>query len=285
MPREIIAGLHDDEYEHPFDHQALRALEATPGLNTFITKLWEHVGENALRVLYTGNGVRVTPQNFPHIHELFSEAREILNVNYEIDLYIQQNPWINACTAGIEKPVIILNTQTVDALTDDELLYIIGHEMGHIKSRHLLYKQTADILQVMGGVISEITFGLGDVVMTGLKVALLHWSRMTEFTADRAGLLACQDINVAAGASMKIAGVPLKYMDQVNPRDFIKQARDFDAYDYQTMNRFIKMYVMYNPAFEMTHPWTVVRAAELMKWIEAGEYLDVMTRKTRMDQG
>jgi len=280
MSRQKICDLNDDEYEHPFDHKALEAMEATPGLDTLIKKLWEHIGENTLRVIYTGNGVRVTERTFPEIHEIFSEAKEILNVENPVDLYIQQDPYVNAFTAGISKPVIVLNTQTIDLLTPDELLYIIGHEMGHIKSRHLLYKQTAEVLKIMGGIVGDLTLGLGDLVLNSAQVALLYWSQMSELTADRAGLLACQDLTVAAGANMKIAGVPHKYKDRVDPREFLKQAREFEEYDWQAVNKMIKMYIMYNPTSGMTHPWTVVRAAELSKWMESGGYLDVMMRKT-----
>jgi Zn-dependent protease with chaperone function len=148
----------------------------------------------------------------------------------------------------------------------------------------MLYRQTAKILMLMGGVFSDVTLGIGSLITTTAQVALLYWSRMSEFTADRAGLFACQDIMTAAGASVKLDWIPVSQKDQIDPRDFIRQARDFKDYDYQTVNRYIKGTIEYSPTFGMTHPWAVLRAAELMKWIESDGYMGVVTRKTAFDE-
>ncbi|MCM1988557.1 hypothetical protein [Oceanirhabdus seepicola] len=53
-----------------------------------------------------------------------------------------------------------------------------------------------------------------------MRVAILHWSRMAEFTADRAGLLACQNIDAPVTTTMKIAGLPLAHNSEVNLEEF-----------------------------------------------------------------
>lgn len=60
---------------------------------------------------------------------------------------------------------------------------------------------------------------------------------MSEFTADRAGLLTCQDIEAASSAMVKLAGVPRKYFDSFDVEDFIKQAKEFYGYDYGTLDK------------------------------------------------
>ena len=61
------------------------------------------------------------------------------------DLYIAPGH-INAFTAGTEKPLIVVHSGAIDSLTDDELLFVIAHELGHVKSGHVLYYQIAQFV-------------------------------------------------------------------------------------------------------------------------------------------
>ncbi|KYO64110.1 hypothetical protein ATZ99_21410 [Thermovenabulum gondwanense] len=95
---------------------------------------------------------------------------------------------------------------------------------------------------------------------------------MSEFTADRAGLLTCQDPKVAATALMKLAGVPQKYFDRIRIDEFINQVKEFEDYDYDTLDKVAK----YLSIMWQDHPWTVMRASELFKWVESGGYEEVI---------
>ncbi|MDH7511261.1 MAG: M48 family metallopeptidase [Methanolinea sp.] len=280
MARQKIANLHDDEYEHPFDHKALEALEKTPMLDTTIKKVWERVGEDFLRVYYTGSSLRITEKNYPDLMALHREAYDILNMTGSIGFYMAQDPYPNAFTIGVTNPVIVLTTKLVDLMQPDEILFVIGHEMGHIKSRHMLYQQTAEILTMLGSVVGDLTLGVGNLVTYGVRVPLLYWSRMAEFTADRAGLLACQDISVATSVNMKFAGIPEKYCDNPPVETFLEQAEEFKNLNEDTLNKTFRLVLEANPFFGMTHPWTVLRAAELLKWQESGGYGRVLARET-----
>ncbi|MGB9977622.1 MAG: M48 family metalloprotease [Thermovenabulum sp.] len=72
----------------------------------------------------------------------------------------------------------------------------------------------AQVFPILGEIVGSITLGAGKLLSTGLQIALLNWVRMSEFTADRAGLLTCQDPEVAASALMKLAGVPQKILTE-----------------------------------------------------------------------
>jgi Zn-dependent protease with chaperone function len=109
-----------------------------------------------------------------------------------------QDPIINAFTVGSENPIVVLNTKTVECLTEAELRFILGHEVGHIKSQHSLYHWIARfILPYIGDTLGKATFGIGKIFTAPLQLALLSWSRKSELTADRAGLLACQNRTAA----------------------------------------------------------------------------------------
>lgn len=268
MQPKKLTGLCPQFYEHPFDKRALNALEGTPGLETLVRKCNEYGIERLLRVRYTGSNLRVNADNFPIIHQHVLSACEILDLPKIPDIYIQGDGSINAFTAGVEKPLLVLNSGSIDLLSDDELFFVIAHELGHIKSGHVLYYQIAEFLPVLGEIIGAATFGVGGLFSMGLEVALLNWQRMSEFTADRAGLLACQDADVAIRAMMKIAGLPVRFYDSINTEDFIAQAREFSGFDINTLDRVAKAVSIMGE----THPWTVMRAQEFLKWIDSGDY-------------
>jgi Zn-dependent protease with chaperone function len=268
MERQILHGLQADSYEHPFDHSALNALKGTPGLETLVRKVNEWGLEHFFKVQYTGSNLKVTPDNFPEVYGMVREAGTILNLPLFPDLYIQNEVGINALTTGVERPVVVLNASCIDCLSPDELFFVIGHELGHVKSGHVLYLQIGDLLPVLGEIADHITFGFGGIFSTAIEVALLNWQRMAELTADRAGLLACQNRDASISAMIKMAGLPQKFYNRFNVEDFIAQAREFKALDQHPLDKVAKILSIMG----QSHPWTVLRAAEFDSWTTSGEY-------------
>jgi Zn-dependent protease with chaperone function len=268
MERKKLYQLHPREYEHGFDRKALETLEETPGLERFARKFNKHAIERDSKLIFTGSTIKVTESNFTDIDRLLKEACANLHLTQIPDLYIQWGAQINAFTTGSENPIIVLNSGTVDLLSSEELLYVIGHEVGHIKSGHMLYHQMAMIIPHIGELFGSVAFGMAKVAIKGFRYPLIHWSRMSELSADRAGLLACQNNEAVLSTLMKMSGVPQKYFNQINTADFIKQAREFKDYDYNSLDRLDKILLI----LDEKHPWTVMRAAEILKWVESGKY-------------
>ncbi len=261
--KKILKGLNHSEYEHPFDQKALNALTHTPGLETLGNFITKNTIEKIYTVQYTGSNLKVTKENYPKIYEYLEYAYQILDMETIPDLYIQWGYGINAFTVGSENPIIVLNSGLIDLCDDDEIMFIIGHECGHIKSNHMLYHMMAQVINI---VIDSIPGG--NLIAAPLQYALYYWNRMSEFTADRAGLLCCQNKEAAVRAFMKMAGMPIKEFEYMNYDSFIKQASEFKLLDYDSLNKVIKFISI----ADASHPWTVMRAAELLNWINAGEY-------------
>jgi len=269
----VVFGLNSKEYEHRFDKQALNMLEGTPGLETIVKQFNKHGVDRLLRIQYTGSNVKITKEVFPQISEALEQVCKILDCYPIPDLYTELG-FINARTMGVEKPIIVLTSGTISLLSYDELLFLIGHEVGHIKSQHTLYHQMADIFPLIGDILGSATLGIGGLLSKSVELALLNWQRMSEFTADRAGLLACQNVDAATTAMMKIAGVPPKYYPNIQAETFKKQAMEFEGFDSNNMDRVAKaLSVMF-----ASHPWTVMRGHELYKWIDSGEYGKILER-------
>lgn len=270
----VLNGLRPEEYEHPLDRKALNALEGTPGLETLIRKINQYGIEKIVKVRYTGSNIKVTSEVFPEVHEILLSVCQTINLRKIPSLYIQDGGEINAFAIGSEEPIIVLNEGTVEKLTPNELTFIIGHEVGHVKSQHMVYGLLANIIfPLIGDLIGKATMGIGEVVTTPVQIALLSWSRKSEFSCDRAGLLACQNVDAAITAFMKLAGTPKSHYNDLDPKTFINQAKEFEGYDEDNLDKVAKILSV----LEKTHPWTVMRCAELSAWIDSGSYQEILT--------
>lgn len=261
--KKILTGLDHKQYEHSFDKMALEKLESIPLLTKFFTWMTTNTIERIYTVQYTGSNLKVTNTNYPKIYQYLEDACHILDLDRMPDLYLDWHYSINACTIGAEHPIIILNSGLIDLCDDDEIMFILGHEVGHVKSNHMLYHMMA---QVVDFFIDSIPGG--NLVAGGLQYALYYWYRMSEFSADRAGLLCCQDTEAMIRAFIKMAGLPIKEFGNICTDTFLQQARDFKTLDYDGMNKVVKLISIADDS----HPWTVMRSSELLKWIESGEY-------------
>jgi Zn-dependent protease with chaperone function len=142
----------------------------------------------------------------------------------------------------------------------------------------VLYYQIAEFIPVIGEIIGTATLGIGELLSAGLQVALLRWKRTSEFTADRAGLLACQDADVGLRTMMKLAGLPAKLSEAVNTEDFMRQAREFEGMDADKLTMLAK----WLSTMGTTHPWTVMRAQQLLQWIDSGGYEETLRAPQRV---
>lgn len=260
---QILANLNPADYEHEMDKAALDKVKKIPLVPKIVNFVLNWTVIRSSIIAMCGTNFHVTKDACPDLFNLAKDVTDTLDMTKLPDLYMQQGYYINAYTTGHQGDAyIVVSTGAVDKLTEEELKFVIGHETGHIKSGHVLY-------HVMAAQLGQIIQASGiPIVATILGPALLYWNRMSEFTADRAGLLACQDLNVALSAIMKMSGLPEKYYNKASIEGFMKQAKEFDI-DYSNLPDTILKFL---DVWDNDHPWTIRRAAELIKWYDSGEY-------------
>ena len=156
----------------------------------------DHSHENTLAFLT--NGIRINHKNSPSLYDAFCEVKKKLKINSSnIDLYIENNPSINAGLAFIKKSryVIFLNSGLVNLMDLEEIKFVIGHELGHLKyQHHKIIKNPGKCLPIF-------------------TIRLFEHSRYAEISADRCGLIAVESLEVAKSALLKIAtGTNLDYI-------------------------------------------------------------------------
>lgn len=270
----ILENLDSREYEHPFDAKALDHLQQVKGFEKLTSEFYKHVQERMLTIDLKGSYLRVNEKNLKELHDRVLYGCRILSLRKVPSLFIKWDFGINALVTGINQTFMVLNSGIIDLLDAEEQMFVIGHELGHIKSDHILYHQIASYLPMLTDILGQVSMGILNFVSVPLKAALFYWYRMSEFTADRAGLLVCQNEEVALRTLMKMSGVPQKYFEKINYSEFIEQAKEFENLDYDTMNKIIKTFMV----LDNTHPWLVIRASELIKWIKSGEYNKIINK-------
>ena len=266
--------------QHPFDRRALASLQKIPGLDVVIRKFLELFPEKVAYIMNVAQSVRVSPTQCPKLYASLREACAILDMP-EPELYVAQTPLVNAMTSGHTHPYIILHSGIVDLLSEEEIMAVIAHELGHIKSGHVLYKTMARAIGLLIQLISEMTLGIGRLVGLSLEAALLEWDRMAEFTADRASMLVVQNPQVLISLMMKLAGGTLFQRDQMNAAEFLQQAELYRAVDINMLDRLYKSMLV----APTTHPMLVVRASEIVKWADGNEYQDILAGRYKRKAG
>jgi Zn-dependent protease with chaperone function len=263
-------GINPTAFEHPLDRSALEALRKTPGLDKLFKKLASLHFERQVRLHFTADSLRLSPRQCPDIYRLLREASAVLDMP-EPELYLMQTPQPNAFAIGMDRYTIVLTSGLVDLMTEEELRAVIGHELGHIKSGHMLYRTIAIFLTLVG-LVAARNLPFVNLLSQALLYAFYDWFRKSELTADRAGLLVAQDPEVAVRVLLKLAGGAQRTVGQLNLEEFLKQADDYEDMDESLLN------ILYK--FEMTrfqtHPFPALRAREIHRWGQAEEYRDIL---------
>ncbi len=254
-------------WEHPADRAALQALRAVPGVEEVIKKVLALLGgERGIRLLFQGNAVRVGPEQFPRLWTLHTEVCTTFDWPTTPELYVTQTPFVNAGAYGIDEPFIVVHSSAIELLGDDEVRVLLAHEMGHVISGHSLYRTIAAILALISlGALPT----LAGLAILPIRLAFLEWSRKSELSADRAGLLGSQDIVASQKLFMHFAGGGRgdQFVGQLNIDAFMAQANE-----YATTNEGLDVVYKLLATLALTHPMHTVRAGELQAWVASGEY-------------
>ncbi|MGI5337960.1 M48 family metallopeptidase [Streptomyces sp. CA-181903] len=254
-------------YEHPADRSALVALRKLSGFDTVFKALSGLLPERSLRLLFLSDSVRVSDQQFPHLHTMLLDACYILDLPKVPPMYVTQDPQPNAMCVGLDEPVIVVTTGLVELLDDEEMRAVVGHEVGHALSGHSVYRTI--LLFLTNFALKVAWIPLGGIAVTAIVTALREWFRKSELSADRAGLLVGQDLRASLRGLMKLAGG--NHLHEMNVDAFLAQAAEYEAGGDLRDSVLKIMNVL-----PRSHPFATVRAAELKRWAESRDFQRLM---------
>jgi Zn-dependent protease with chaperone function len=251
------------------DQIALANLQKMPLLPQIVRQFNETAGDRFFYAINSADSIRCADGQFTTLFKIMQEASLILDAP-EPELYIRYSPKYNAYTAGINRTFIVIQSAIAESFTNEELLFIVGHEIGHIKCGHILYQMVGRLLVPLIEALGQATLGIGQIAGMGIVGAFYEWMRQAEFSCDRAGLLACQNPRVALSAIMKLGCGNSRFNDEMNLDLFLEQARQHSEAEGAERISKILLFLMYN--WQLDHPQVVYRAQQLDQWVNSGEY-------------
>ena len=208
-------------------------LASSLGAGMFLTRM--------MRQQMLGNSLEVQYSAYAWLRDWSNEVAADLEMP-QVEIFITQNPVINAYAFGFARPyAIVLHSGSIRYLTEDELKVIVVHEMAHIK-----YKHTDASVYLMPFLIAPI------INMAGNWIAGF-WCRRTEFTADRLALAYIGDAALVKNALIKVHVGPDVAKDM---NDVARQWLQYKA--ERPMNRFAQTF--------SDHPYLVRRLSQVDYW-------------------
>lgn len=216
------------------------------------------------------------------IMEMVRECSQVLGVDPPA-VFIQGTVEVNAYVTNLTHPhVLVLTSGLVELFQDtpEELRFIIGHELGHIKAQHirthfvgrLLYRTMLGKTRSQAGAVTNLM----SVATAGV---LLHWYRESEYTADRAGLLCVNgEVRTAQQALLRLlhrTRQTNKLMNQVEPDFSASLAKENQA---ELRNRPFVQIFSFATELQSTHPFIPQRCEQLDQWRGSDEFAEIRSR-------
>lgn len=262
-------------FEHSADRAALTALRRIKGFDLVLKKLMALIGEKRLRLVFLSSSVRINSSQRPDLYAKFKAVAEQFDLDQVPELYLTYDSSMNVAAIGVDRPFVIVYSGLVERLNEKELQFVFAHEIGHILCGHSLYRTLLMVLLK----VTDRFLGIPRLLVLPILLGLLEWQRKSELTADRAGLLSVNDLQVAQSVIMKMCGAG--DIKQYNLAEFEKQADEYDS----AGDILDSMYKTLNLVFK-THPVPVHRLREIRKYAESPEMQTVISGGylTRDDQ-
>lgn len=194
------------------DRQLREQLQKSRNLSTFWREISQMEPPPDKRIDLLKRSIRLTPGLAPGLFQCIDHCRSVLGLKIPIDAFCQQDAVSNAFVIPSRDGRITMcfTSAALEALTDGELCSVIGHELGHIIFKHhelrplLLFREDERFAPIDA-------------------MRLYAWLRYAELTADRVGLLCCDDFDTAISAEFKLVSGLSNPRFLGNVRDTIKQ--------------------------------------------------------------
>ncbi len=275
--------------QHPLDRMYLKKIEGIPLLPKIMGWVVDREREN-IEAKMSGDGFLVSEESCPKAWKAYFAACKALDLDpMKFRIFVEAQGELNAYMMGSEIPIIVATRGLVEACTHNELVFVLGHELGHYicgHSRcHSLAHWLTNTADAVGG--SLVKSGVGAVAgiatmvaTSGIRPLLMAWSRYSELSADRAGLLACRDFETASSAFLKLSGYPSQNANPESPSRLLKAQNIEYAKVVGKMSLARRLWRGIKYSFGgYSHPRSIERFAALDEWCDLG-YFDELVNAT-----
>lgn len=209
----------EDDFTCQADRDNLKMLQGTEPLPQVLEGLVSGGRQRSIRSWLEQRAMKV--ENRSRLDLLVRGCSEALGLEILPEAYVIPAPQLNAATFGSDdRPTLALTSAALALLDETEMMALVGHELGHVKSKHLLYHTLAESLGAGAQMLASF-YGAGLVAMP-IQMLLLSWHRESEISADRAALLLVNDPSVFRSMMLKVMGYALP--ESEGPADRLAEA-------------------------------------------------------------
>lgn len=196
--------------------------------DTDVVRMNEHIakqeekGNLGVRRHLLSTSVRLSKPMAPDLHHTADVCIEKLGMDIPLELYVFPSPSYNAACVKPEdgRLFIMFSSAILESFTKDEILFVMGHELGHYLYGH-----------------HDIPIGY---IMRGknrpnprLALTLTSWSRYAEISADRAGGYCADNLEAVAHALFKLASGLSGDYAKFSVEEFLAQVDEMQLEDSQ----------------------------------------------------
>jgi Zn-dependent protease with chaperone function len=255
------------------DGQAMSKLQSISALHAVVRSVSDKVGRPWIESTF--NAIKLGPRQFTDVWNQAVLAARILGLPKMPDVYISGDQMWNTYTYGTENSsFIVLGTSHLINFAGDELLFVLAREMGHCRAGHALWNT---VLRFVAGDVSVHTGLLSNglinainptkLIQGAIDLPLMAWSRQSDVTADRAGLMAVGDEALVRRVLLAWSIRSARLLQQVNIEEWLKQesARDDSMTRFSEMTTSSSMYT----TRRLRLLGQAAHEAELMRWSQS----------------
>jgi len=213
---------------------------------------------------------------FRHVKRIVNECAEKLGV-HPPKLFVRQDSEVTAYVTCMREPhLLVLSSSFYELYKDrrEEMRFMIGHELGHLKCNHLRAHTVGRALMSFISGPRSTSRIRESFVANRIVGQLLSWFREAEFSADRAGL-------VCVNGNLEIAKSALLRLKHGTREDVIPKIAEQEVLDYLN-EPFVKM--VRKLRARGSSPYVFDRCLELEKWTKSRAYEQLVRRKQIPEQ-
>lgn len=186
---------------HPVDKALIKVLEKAHIKDILNEPMHQLVSANYGQLLATG--IPLNQENFPELYALMQKTCTRLGIPIPYTIISNELSGINAFATGTDEDAfVVISNMAPRCLKPKELQFIISHECGHIAMEHMVYHTAGSLAAQAGGLLPIV----GPILAQMVVFPLNCWNRCSEVTADRIGLICCEDLYSAQRALLRIVG-------------------------------------------------------------------------------
>jgi len=193
--------------ERELGKQIYQALQG-PVVETILKSAKDGSGDDYWRSRMEGHCMKVEKDILPDLYAMCQEVKERLNFNDAVDFYVTGDSTLNAFSVAAEDEdhphIVNINSAMFELMSEEELRFVIGHELGHIINKDSALKRLIYFVFPPDNTQPPIT----------LQYKIRLHDQLAELVADRYGFLANGNLNACVTAFYKMSsGLDLAKMN------------------------------------------------------------------------